>query len=886
MVRMMILDGNSLVYRAFYALPPLTSAEGLPTNALHGFLTMLFRLQKEQKPDYWVVAFDKTKPTVRIEQYAGYKAHRKETPDALKPQFSCLKEILKTMSVPILELVGYEADDIIATVADKAVEESIEVSIFTGDRDALQLISPQTRVYLTIKGISEVQCYDEKRLIAEYGLKPNQIVDLKGLMGDSSDNIPGIPGVGEKTALKLLLEYGTVENVLNNKQEVNGKKLKSLLYEYGDQALLSKKLATMIHNTPVSFSLGDLVWQEPDRNKCLKIFHHYGLYTVARLFEQSLDSRLGKKSIQHLEENEKRNESPIQANPRKGMAIEERKLDGSSWLYQMDLWLENKATLAISYRYEGNNVHQSRWTEMGIYDGKTTYSLQRSTQAASVLAKWYEVLADETVLKIVADSKTLYSLLFNEEKSFAGLDLDLSLAAYLLNSNQANYNATALLRDYSTHLFSLSPAQEAYLLRKLAIQYVENLAKEGLEQLLHEIEEPLSKILAEIEKVGIAVDQKLLEEFGRNLEGKICELENEIHKDANSDFNINSPQQLGKVLFEDLGLPPMKKTKTGYSTDAETLEELRLEHPIIEKILEYRQLVKLNSTYVKGLLGQLREGKIHTTFQQTVTTTGRLSSTEPNLQNIPIRMEEGRKLRKLFRPTKKDWLFLSADYSQIELRVLAHYSRDPILCDSFLVGEDVHSRTASEVFGVTLAEVTTEMRDKAKAVNFGLMYGLTDFGLARDLAISRKEAKFYITQYFERYSGVQRYLDEVVSSAKENGEVRTLLNRLRRIPELTHPNKVRRQFGERIAKNTPIQGTAADIMKIAMIKVADVLQQYRADILLQVHDELLIQVDPQQLKEVAYQVKETMEKAYPLSVPLVVDCKVGTDWYDMTSYIF
>jgi DNA polymerase-1 len=886
MARMMILDGNSLVYRAFYALPPLTSAEGLPTNALHGFLTMLFRLQKEQKPDYWVVAFDKTKPTVRIEQYAGYKAQRKETPDTLKPQFSYLKEILQTMSVPILELEEYEADDIIATVADKAVEEGMEVSIFTGDRDALQLISPQTRVYLTIKGISEVQCYDERKLIAKYGLKPEQIVDLKGLMGDSSDNIPGIPGVGEKTALKLLLEYGTVENVLSHKEEVSGKKLRSLLHEYADQALLSKRLATMIHDTPVSFSLGDLGWQEPDRNKCLKIFHHYSLYTVARLFEQSLDSCLDNKSPQHLVENEKRNESQIQTNLINDISIEERELDGSSWLQQMDFWLEEKATLAISYRYEGSSVHQSRWTEMGIYDGKATYSLQRSTQAASVIAKWYEVLADDTVLKIVADSKTLYSLLLNEEKSFAGLDLDLSLAAYLLNSNQSNYNTTVLLRDYSTDLFSLSLAQEAYLLRKLAVQYVENLAKEGLERLLHEIEEPLSKVLAIIEKVGIAVDKKLLEEFGRNLEGKICELESEIHKDAKSDFNINSPQQLGKVLFEDLGLPPMKKTKTGYSTDAETLEELRSEHPIIEKVLEYRQLVKLNSTYVKGLLGQLREGKIHTTFQQTVTTTGRLSSTEPNLQNIPIRMEEGRKLRKLFRPTKKGWLLFSADYSQIELRILAHYSRDPILCESFFIGEDVHSRTASEVFGVTLTEVTPDMRNKAKAVNFGLMYGLTDFGLARDLAIPRKEAKFYITQYFERYSGVQRYLDEVVDSAKENGEVRTLLNRLRRIPEFTHPNKVRRQFGERIAKNTPIQGTAADIMKIAMIKVADALRGCQADILLQVHDELLIQVYPQQLREVACKVKEAMENAYPISVPLVVDCKVGSDWYNMTSYIF
>jgi DNA polymerase-1 len=898
MARIMILDGNSLVFRAFYALPPLTSAEGLPTNAVHGFLTMLFKLQKEQKPDYWVVVFDKTKPTVRIEQFAAYKAQRKETPDTLKPQFAYLKEILSVMSVPVLELAGYEADDIIATVADKAEKNGLEVSIYTGDRDALQLISPQTKIYLTVKGITEVQCYDEEKLKEKYGLRPEQIIDLKGLMGDASDNIPGIPGVGEKTALKLLHEYETVENVLENKDKVSGKKLKSLLHEYAEQALLSKKLATMIHDVPVDFCLDELLWCEPDRDACLKILHHYSLHTVARLFLQSLESRLEILGTNGLDRRQKEEETA--AEKKAGLrseseevtddddlaviAIKEKELDGASWLKKMDYWLENKTTLALSYRYEGSNVHQSRWTEMGVCDEEYTYTLNRAAHASAVLARWREVLADETVFKIVADSKTLYSLLLNEGWSLAGVDLDLSLAAYLLNSNKANYSAADLLREYATDLFALSPAHEAYLLRKLAGQYTENLAKEKLDRLLHEVEEPVSKVLAEMEKTGIAVDQEMLSEFGRELDIRIKDLEEEIYRLGGSSFNINSPQQLGKVLFEDLGLPPLKKTKTGYSTDAETLEELRSEHPLVEKILEYRQIVKLNSTYVKGLLGQLTEGKIHTTFQQTVTTTGRLSSTEPNLQNIPIRLEEGRKLRKVFKPTREGWLLLAADYSQIELRILAHYSRDPILCESFLVGEDVHSRTASEVFGVALAEVTSDMRRKAKAVNFGLMYGLTDFGLARDLAIPRKEAKFYISQYFARYSGVQRYLEDAVSKAKETGEVRTLLNRLRRVPELSHPNRMTRQFGERIAKNTPIQGTAADIMKIAMIKVAEELSGRQADILLQVHDELLIQVNPRELDTVALKVKECMEKAYPLSVPLVVDCKVGPNWYDMVKY--
>ncbi|NLI93581.1 MAG: DNA polymerase I [Peptococcaceae bacterium] len=874
MARILILDGNSLVNRAFYALPPLTSADGLPTNAVHGFMTMLFKLEKEQNPDYWVVVFDKSKPTVRIEQYGGYKAQRKETPETLRPQFAYLKEVLKAMSVPMLELEGYEADDIIATVTDEAVEQGMEVCIYTGDRDALQLISPQTKVFLTIKGITEVQCYDEEKLAEEYQLKPEQIIDLKGLMGDASDNIPGIPGVGKKTALKLLYEYGTVENVLIHKEEVSGSKLQNLLNEYAEQALLSKKLAAMIHDVPIVFSLEELLRTEPNRQESLNILRRYSLHTVARLFEQNMDKRNENRQIRKSVDHSSADIPKV------------KELDGHSWLERMTHWQEQKSTLAISYRFEGDQVHSGRWSEMGICDGENTYLLIRKEQAAPVINLWHEILADDAVRKIIADSKSLHSLLLNEEKYFNGLDLDLSLAGYLLNPNQSNYTVSELLRDYSTDLFALSPGQEAYLLRRMAAETVDKLAEEKLEVLLHEVEEPLSRVLAFMEKTGIAVNKSMLLDFGKELDEKIGNLEKEIYVSAGSPFNINSPQQLGKVLFEDLGLPPMKKTKTGYSTDAETLEELRSEHPVIEKVLEFRQLGKLNSTYVKGLLNQLSEGKIHTTFQQTVTATGRLSSIEPNLQNIPIRLEEGRKLRKIFSPTKDEWLLFSADYSQIELRILAHYSRDPILCQSFLVGEDVHSRTASEVFQVPLSEVTSDMRRKAKAVNFGLMYGLTDFGLARDLAIPRKEARFYITQYFERYSGVQRYLQEVVDQAKGSGEVRTLLNRLRRIPELSHPNRMTKQFGERIAKNTPIQGTAADIMKIAMIQVFETLEGFEADILLQVHDELLIQVSPRDLDIVARKVKEVMETAYPISVPLEVDCKVGNNWYEMVPYQF
>ncbi len=894
MARMMILDGNSLINRAFYALPPLTSAEGLPTNAVHGFLTMLFRLQKEQKPDYWVVAFDKTKATVRIEQYAEYKAQRKETPETLRPQFSYLKEILEVLKVPILEIDGYEADDIIATVNVEAVKKGMEVSIYTGDRDALQLISPQTKIYLTKKGISEVECYDEEKLFEKYQLRPEQIVDLKALMGDSSDNIPGVPGVGEKTALKLLYEFETVDNILLNKEKITANRLRNLIIDYEDQALLSRKLATMVDDVPIGFSLDGLLYQEPAIKEALGIFHQYSLYTVARLFEKNFnatiesDSHLSAITKDNDKNRDKEKETGRKDSKTKQMEQEipsELKLDGDFWLIQMDSWSKDCATLAISYRYEGKNTHQGQWTEMGINDGKNLFSLVRRERSTVIIDRWHTILGDINVKKIVADCKTLYSLLLNEGQDLRGLSIDVSLAAYLLNPARSNYSAAELLRPYAEdNLFGLSPAQEAGHLLNLSNEYIENLADLGLDTLLHNIEEPLSLVLARMEKKGIAVDKELLEVFKGELEQKLSLLEKDIHAIAELDFNINSPQQLGKVLFENLGLIPKKKTKTGYSTDAETLEELRTEHPLVEKILEYRQLVKLYSTYVKGLLNQLYNGKIQTTYQQTVTTTGRLSSTEPNLQNIPIRLEEGRKLRKVFKPTEEGWLLLAADYSQIELRILAHYSGDPILCESFTVGEDVHARTASEVFDVPLGEVTSDMRRKAKAVNFGLMYGLTDFGLGRDLAISRKEAKFYITQYFERYIGVQRYLEEAVMTAKENGEVRTLLNRLRKIPELSHPNRMTRQFGERIAKNTPIQGTAADIMKIAMIKVEDILKPYRADILLQVHDELVIQVAPEELEIIAMKVKETMEQAFPLSVPLVVDCKVGENWFDMVRY--
>ncbi|KUO72547.1 MAG: DNA polymerase I [Desulfosporosinus sp. BRH_c37] len=870
MPRMVILDGNSLANRAFYALPPLTTSDGRPTNVLHGFLTMLFRLEQEQQPDYWVVAFDKTKATVRIEQYAGYKAQRKETPEGLRPQFDYLKEILSEMDIPMLELAGYEADDLIAVVTKQAEAQGMEIQIYTGDRDALQLISPKTNIYLTKKGISEVECYDEHVLWERYQLRPYQIIDLKGLMGDSSDNIPGVPGIGEKTALKLLWEFETVEGVLANADKVSGKKVQSNLKEYADQAILSKKLATMLNEVPLKFSLDDLVYRCSQAIKVLPVLQKYDLKNVTRLWQE-----------RHKDDGE-----PLGENL--DAVLEnwpERTLTQEGWLAQLEQWQSRKVPLTLACRYEGTGLQGGHWTEWGVAAQSEVFTLIRTEASQDVIKSWLELMGNDLVPKTLADSKTVALLLANEGVAFKGLALDLSLASYLIQSSRPKFAPLDLVKGYFPNQAAFkNVAEEAGALVQVAPKFEAEIDSLGLSRLLHDIEEPLSLVLAQTERHGIAVDSEQLTSLGEGISITLKQLEQDIYALAEGTFNINSPKQLGTILFEKLGLPTAKKTKTGYSTDAETLEELRLAHPVVAKILDYRQLNKLMSTYVNGLLAQIKDGRIHTTFQQTVATTGRLSSTEPNLQNIPIRLEQGRQLRKAFHSTEQGWVLLSADYSQIELRILAHYSQDPLLCESFALGQDVHTRTAAEVFGISLEAVTSNMRRSAKAVNFGLVYGLTEFGLSRDLGIPRKESKFYIEQYFKRYSGVKRYLETVVAQAKQEGQVRTLFNRLRRIPELLHPNRVQRQFGERIAMNTPVQGTAADIMKLAMIKVAEGLKPFRAAMLLQVHDELLLQVAPDDLESVARMLKDKMENAYPLSVPMTVDCKVGPNWYEMQPF--
>ncbi len=914
MPKMLILDGNSLANRAFYALPVLTTPDGRPTNVLHGFMMMLLRLQAEQKPDYWLVTFDKTKAHVRIEQYEHYKAQRKETPEGLRPQLDYLKEVLAGFSVPILELAGYEADDLIATVTRQAEAKGWEVLIYTGDRDALQLISPQTQVLLTKKGISEVELFDEERLWERYQLTPRQIIDLKGLMGDASDNIPGVPGIGEKTALKLLWEFKNIENVLANRDKISGKKLAHCLEVYADQAMLSKRLATMITDTPVEFTLEECAYKQPQSAAVLGVLHKYSLRNVERLWREryggnlaieddgginppettgSVDSgvnKLATRSKEHQPRPFSFGTAELwgpRGDQTKGDAQfaadwPERSLREEEWLEQFQKWRTPETVIVLAYRFLGNNPEQRRWQEWAIAAAGEVFAFARETISPAVEQAFYELLSDPGVRKIVADSKELYTILAAEKIALKGIALDLGLAAYLLNSARTKFDPWELVRTYySDQLPLVSTAQEAAALAQVVPRYVAEINELGLADLLRDVEQPLALLLAKMELHGIAVDSEQLKAFGQELKLALKSLEQEIYSLAEEQFNINSSQQLGQVLFEKLGLPPAKKTKTGYSTDAETLEDLRAAHPVVEKLLEYRQLSKLMSTYVDGLLAQVHEGRVHTTLQQKVTTTGRLSSTEPNLQNIPIRLEYGRQLRKVFKPTEKDWLLLSADYSQIELRILAHYSRDEVLCESFTLGQDVHARTAAEVFGVPISEVTPDLRRKAKAVNFGLIYGLTEFGLARNLGIPRKEAGFYIEQYFARYSGVKRYLEEIVKLAQQEGQVRTLMQRMRRIPELYSSNRNQRLFGQRIAMNTPIQGTAADIMKAAMLWVDEGLKDLQAVILLQVHDDLLLQVAPAELEVTAAIVKEKMENAFELSVPLIVDCKAGPDWYDL-----
>ena len=864
--RFLVLDGSSLIFRAFYALPGLSDSHGQPTGAIFGFSNMLTKLMAEQQPDLMVLAFDKSRHTFRTERYADYKGTRDKTPEELLSQFPLLREFAANMGIPFLEKDNYEADDIIGTLATQAAAKGYDVRVITGDRDALQLVRPNLRVLLTKKGISEIKDYDTAAFEEEYGFEPLKLIDLKGLMGDTSDNIPGVPGVGPKTASKLLLAYGSVENVLAHVGEVSGKKLKENLQTYADQARLSKELATIeLHVPDLAFAEEDYRIQ-PDMEKMQAFCDDHELRAVWRNFERLY--------------------GPAE------LALD---LDGgengaAAQNLSYDLWDEAAVKTATKAPYLAVSGIFSGLAPFASLEGLAVVAGPDAEKAGFVAR---DSAAFPALLQLLESDKqaVVFGLKRYDQAGLRGQKafFDVELAAYLLEPERSKYALSELSQKYlqeaAPESFDDEKAQavwEAKAISRLYPLLGAKLEEEKLTHLMDTIELPLVEVLAAMEQNGVYVNRAHLAEKTEEVAGRLQTIEAAIYEMAGHDFNLNSPKQLGVVLFEELGLPVRKKTKTGYSTNAEVLESLRLEHPIIEQILAYRLWSKLKSTYLDGIAGLIRTdtGRVHTNFNQTVTATGRLSSSDPNLQNIPVRTEEGRMIRALFEPGEGYDCLLSADYSQIELRLLAHMSGDENFIDAFKRGQDIHARTAAEVFGIPLDEVTPELRRHAKAVNFGIVYGISDFGLARNLHISRKEAGDYISRYFERYPGVRAFMDKVVAEAHETGYVTTMFGRRRELPAIKSRNFNQRMLAERMAMNTPIQGTAADVIKLAMIAAYRKLREagLKSRILLQVHDELVLEVKESELETVQAILHEAMEHVVSLSVPLSIDVHWGRNW--------
>lgn len=879
---LMVIDGNSLAHRAFHAIPLLTTSKGEITNAVFGFTNMLMRILDERKPDMVAVCFDKGKITFRHEQYGDYKAHRKGTPDELRPQFPLLKEVLSAMRVNMLEAESYEADDLIGALITAAEKEKINSIIVTGDRDALQLVSPLTRVLLTRKGITELEEYDEGRVWEKYGISPEQLIDFKGLVGDASDNIPGVPGIGEKTAGKLIKEYGSLEEVIAQQDKLPAR-TRNKISEYADQALLSKRLATIIREVPINLEVSLSRWPGPDYPRLLALFSKLEFNSLIKNIVNQVGGK-GKKNKQGRE-----NFPAPSLDGLKTYSVAYTRVTGEEILPKILNEVKSSGTVALALEGDKENGVKAAALSTGdeIYYLPVTGPSGPGRGAALGLLK--KLCEDKTVGILCHDAKRDMWMLNRHGIRLSNLVFDTLIAAYLLNPSTPNQDLSDLalenLKIVLPHGAEPSLPARAEAIRRLRKILAEKIKETEMERLYFEIELPLVTVLAEMEMAGVKVDRKQLEEMSSELEEKINSLAEAIYLLAGEKFNINSTRQLGRILFEKLQLPVIKRTKTGYSTDAEVLEELAGSHEIVAMVLEHRQLMKLKSTYVDGLTSLIdpETGLVHTTFHQNVTATGRLSSSEPNLQNIPIRMEEGRKIRKVFQTRREGNIILTADYSQIELRILAHMSGDPLLVESFQKGEDIHTRTASEVFGVALTEVTRDMRGRAKAVNFGIVYGISDFGLSRDIKVPRQEAKRYIDGYFARYHGVKSYIDRTVAGARERGYVSTLLNRRRYLPDLFSPNRTVRNFGERTAMNTPIQGSAADIIKLAMVRIQqDLVNRGLATrMILQVHDELIFDVPVEELNEIKELVKTRMENALALDVPLVVDMKMGHNWFEV-----
>lgn len=871
-----MIDGNSLSFRAFYALPLLSNKAGIHTNAILGFAKLLEKIIREEQPTHFLVAFDAGKTTFRHSKYSEYKGGRQKTPPELSEQFPYIRQLLDAYHIKHYELENYEADDIIGTLSKEADQNDFETIIVTGDRDLTQLVTHNVTIYYTKKGVTDVDHYTPEFIAEKYnGLKPMQIIDMKGLMGDSSDNIPGVAGVGEKTAIKLLNQFDSVEGVYKNIDKVSGKKLKEKLELSHEDALMSKDLATINRHSPIEVTLDDTKLSDIKDN-------HEKIELFKKLEFKQLLADIDNETSEF------------------GQEQKQISFDILPTFEYVDFNHLDEAV--IHFEIDGSNYLKDNILKFGFYD-KERYIVVDADNIKDYpeLIKWLE---NENSKKVVYDAKKTFVIAHRLNIKIQNIVFDAMLASYIIDPSRTiddvysvvtNYHQTYVKEDVSiygkgkkrqvpnaeilnTHIASITKSIDA----------VKPLMEKELEShqqmnLLKDLELPLARILSKMEEIGIYTDVNDLQRMQQELQEKLELLVQRIHDAAGEEFNINSPKQLGVVLFETLKLPVIKKTKTGYSTAVDVLEQLQNEHPIINDILEYRQLAKLQSTYVEGLQKVISNDKrIHTRFNQTLAQTGRLSSVDPNLQNIPIRLEEGRKIRKAFKPSSEDSVILSADYSQIELRVLAHITQDDSLKEAFIHGQDIHTATARKVFGVEAEKVTDLMRRQAKAVNFGIVYGISDYGLSQSLNITRKEAKLFIDDYLASFPGVKQYMSDIVKDAKANGYVETLLHRRRYIPDITSRNFNLRGFAERTAMNTPIQGSAADIIKLAMVEFDKQIQHtsYKAKLLLQVHDELIFEVPKSEVEEFSLFVEDIMEHALDLDVPLKVDSNYGPTWYD------
>lgn len=906
--RLLIIDGNSIMNRAFYGImssKTLMSADGTYTNAIYGFLSILFKELADLDPDYIAVAFDLKAPTHRHKMYEDYKGTRHAMPEELAQQMPIIKEILKYMNITIIEKEGYEADDILGTISKKAEKEGHLVTILSGDRDTFQLASDAItiRIPRTKMGKTETEDYDASKIKEEYGVKPIQLIQVKGLMGDTSDNIPGVPGVGEKTALKLIKEYEDIDTLYNKLEngtadDIKGA-LKDKLEKNKELAIISRTLGTILRDAPLEISINDLSIKEWDKeavtnkfkelkfNRFIERFDLNGMGTpkvekkvdkllkIEEIDDERLDIelknvKLNKEFIYYIEKEEIEDKNAI---------IKEKFKSLSFFIDDKVFYVKNfKLTQSLA------DIFQDTEIEKISYKVKSDYIILKSNEIEYNNIKYDAEIAGYNLNP--TDKNTLEEM----AKKYIDIDIDEYMSNEFDDQKEKSSNQINLFDNINKENADIEKKEKyynalvCYCIAKLEKVTIKKLEEVGSLALFNNIEMPLVPILAQMQFNGMIVDEQELKDFGKTLKEQLDTLTKEIYSLCGEEFNINSHQQLGRILFEKLKLPVYKKTKNGYTTDVEVLEKLKGEHPVIEKILEYRTLTKLNSTYVEGLIPYVnpKTNKIHSSFHQTITATGRISSTDPNLQNIPTRAELGKQIRKAFKPAEGN-IYIDADYSQIELRVLAHISQDENMIYAFKHGEDIHKQAASKVFNIPIEEVTKEQRSSAKAVNFGIVYGISDFGLANQIGVSNKKAKEYINQYLEKYSGIKHFMDDIVESAKAKGYVETLFGRRRYIPEIRSTNYMVRQFGSRVAMNTPIQGTAADIMKIAMINVDKTLKEQKINgkIVLQIHDELLLEVSKEHKEQAKKILKECMEKAMELSVPLEVEISEGYSWYEV-----